>query len=254
MRFLRTLIRQLVVPNNVGPGFNRIEFGGTAPASLVTFYAGFGLTLVGGSYYYLANGRYTYQALLSDGSMVFGAFDGTTVFEAYEILLPSGAPPTGVTVFGKRSLSNLYVGSTTIVTAAAKYFNTMAATPGTTVSAVYVDMPGSPAVTITKAYDSGATYLEVHIYGTFFVAAGAAAGLAVGVAAGVTGDVSVTGLRSANSATNSHTPFGGVVAITGLAAGNHTITARWRKDGGAGTLVVDASDVFSMSVREVSAT
>lgn len=179
-------------------------------------------------------------------------FDGDT--QAVNCLNLSGQP----FAIGSRCMglmvppsSNYIIGS--IVGASVpKYFNTVAATNGQTISATYVDMPGSPGVTITKACAAGITNLEVHIYGTFYVLT-AAAGLDIGVAAGTTGDVNVTGVRSANSALSSHTPYAGVVSLTGMGAGTHTITARWRRNTGTGALTVDAGDVLSMSVREVPA-
>lgn len=271
-------LRQLILPAGAQPGTPRILLGPDIPAELVAWAASKGpgvlITFYAVEIFYLDATQYEFHAIGKFDTLTC-YFEGTydpvnTVYVTKRDVLSGGAGTGSVDVrIGSNTLNTFPInytfaqmnvtvdnGTFTVgggaVGTASRYFNSVSMTPGTTVGAVYGDMPGSPGVTITKAYGPAVTSLEVHVYGTFF-ASGAAAGIDVGVAAGVTGDVNVTGLRDANSALASHTPFAGVVALTGLAAGNHTITGRWRKNGGAGTAAVDARDVFSMSVREVSA-
>lgn len=275
MRFLRTLIRSLTLPNNAGPNDSRIVIGPDIPAELVTWGLAHTATFTAVEIFYVNGQRYKFNGIgtFSGVATYFeGTYDTTnTVYMVRRTLILGGAGFGTVrelvgstsqntfaldyqllqTTMTVASDSKVLVGTGTVATAS-KNINIFGMTAGTTVSAVYVDIPGSPAVTITKTYGSGVTNLEVHIYGTFF-SSGAVAGLEVGVAAGVTGDVNVTALRDANGSLASHTPFGGVAVLTGLAVGNHTITARWRRSSAAGTLATDARDVFSMSVNEVTA-
>lgn len=50
--------------------------------------------------------------------------------------------------------------------------------------------------------------------------------------------------------TGTHLSCSGIRYLTGIAAGTYTVTVRWRRTSGAGTLTRDANDTMSLSVKE----
>jgi hypothetical protein len=119
---------------------------------------------------------------------------------------------------------------------------------GTTTSATFVAMPGTPGDTIIKVY--AATTLLVRISLTAFISPGvcdARVGININ---GVDTEVCVplffssTGVRQVMS---------GEAEITGVPAGSQACAMVWRRAAGAGTMNVSTLDGFSLSVEEVAA-
>lgn len=125
-------------------------------------------------------------------------------------------------------------------------FNAVA-TAGTTVSATYVNMPGSPSTTFNKGSSSG-TNLLVGVFASAFNSA--ISGLAdIAVNIGGT-DYQIT--RFFFNQANVHAHFGAQRLIPNITLGSKTVTARWLQ-AGAGTLSQDGSDWVSITVSEVPA-
>lgn len=51
---------------------------------------------------------------------------------------------------------------------------------------------------------------------------------------------------------STHLSCSGIRYLTGIAAGTYTVTIRWRRTAGTGTLTRDANDTLSLKVREVA--
>jgi hypothetical protein len=121
-----------------------------------------------------------------------------------------------------------------------------ASAAGTTTSAAYADMPGSPAVTITKAYTN--TRLKVDFHATCF---STAVTTVVRFAAGISGvgDGDIAQLFFNPAAT--HLQVSGSAIFPVPVSGSVTVTGRWRRVAGAGTISTDANDWVSISVQEI---
>lgn len=123
---------------------------------------------------------------------------------------------------------------------------------GTTTSATLVDVPSSPSLTLTKVRD--ATLLRIGLTISMYnVTATASVEMAVSV---VSFDASTNYdeiLFIQNlSVIGDRRNFTGWTTTAAL-PGNmgYTITGRWRRNTGSGTLSVDTFDAISISVREV---
>lgn len=127
--------------------------------------------------------------------------------------------------------------------------NVVPMSAGTTTSATFVGLPGSPSVTLTKRFTD--TDLRVMWGQTFFVT-GAAAGAKFGVTTTAHGGISafLGQLAEVNTALNSHTSISGFTGITGVPAGTATWTGAWARLSGAGTLNTDTNDFWSMCIEE----
>jgi len=138
------------------------------------------------------------------------------------------------------------------------YNNTDTGDPntGTTTSASYADMPGPMTFTVRKYHSY--TRLRLFMSGTWFDGAGSA-GTSASFALEVSGNSVTT--ADINMTTYLATLPPGVVRLpipaaeryaTVLGSGIVTVTARWRRSGGAGTPTVTAGvDWLSMSAAEV---
>jgi hypothetical protein len=123
---------------------------------------------------------------------------------------------------------------------------------GTSSSGTWVDMPGSPTITVTKLYD--ATQL-----GVYMVASGYATVASVEMNSGMRISNPAVGYDTDNSVGRflfndlvKHLPcIGANWTVPGVPpAGTYTCTARMRRASGTGTINLDGSDWLSMWVVE----
>lgn len=120
---------------------------------------------------------------------------------------------------------------------------------GTTTSATYVNMPGSPAVTLTKAYLSS----RLHVVFTSDVQstlANTSVRFAVNITGVGDGDIAQLVINPANT----HLQVAGTAIFPANVEGTVVVTGRWRRVAGGGTLTIGTDDWVSISVLEVSAT
>lgn len=146
-------------------------------------------------------------------------------------------PPAGNYLIGRQPLQDparMAVGSTNAASAA-----------GTTTSATFVDMPGPPAVTITKAYSDTRLLIALHAT-SFSTVLGTVARFGVSIAGT---DSDIAGLTHNLASTHLQVSGAGVFAAAG--AGTVTVTGRWRRVSGTGVLTMDANDWVSITVQEV---
>lgn len=154
-------------------------------------------------------------------------------------------PPAGNFIFGIATLGPIVnnVACTNIFGMSA----------GTTTSATFVTMPGTPTVALTKSSPNSG--MKIDLAGTFFSTV-ASAGLVVGVSLDVIAtDETITAVSNTNSSLGNHTTFAGHIlldaATVSMPAGAYTLTGIWRRSAGTGTLNVDSGDVWSCCVEEV---
>lgn len=124
---------------------------------------------------------------------------------------------------------------------------------GTTTSASFVDMPGSPTAFMPIKYRD-ATLLRATLH---FSLTSTATATVVEFACFIQssdGSISydeIIGHRAINEA-NSHRDLGGWSDTAALPGGqSYAITGRWRRVSGAGTLTTDANDACYIRVQEV---
>lgn len=119
-------------------------------------------------------------------------------------------------------------------------------TSGVATSTSFVDMPESPVIPFTKRYT--ASYLEVDMRLTARVdTANTAAACGVAID-GVDYEVVKSHIYNVASV---HGPVSGIMdCAQGLAAGDYTISGRWRRTAGAGQLIVDANDRLTIKILE----
>lgn len=120
---------------------------------------------------------------------------------------------------------------------------------GTTTSATFVGLPGSPLFMFTKRWTPTRVRIDAHMQAystinTTTVVLGCRFNLA-----GVDTDVHV--VRWYWSEAFVHTSFSGTVRHAGLVAGTYTITPVWARWSGGGTLSTNADDWLSFSVAEI---
>ena len=122
----------------------------------------------------------------------------------------------------------------------------------TTTSATYVDMPSSPTLSITKMRDL--TQLRLHVSVSMWVATATSSvklGLHVQSEDGTTSfdqDIRVFNFNP----TATHLMVSGTKTTSAtLPAVPYTLTARWLRNAGTGTLTCDTSDEIHIEAREV---
>lgn len=117
---------------------------------------------------------------------------------------------------------------------------------GTTTSGSYADLPNSPAATISKAF--AGTRLRVTAFlETFSTLANTSVDLAVKI-----GSTDYTVWHHVHNPANVHDLYGGVIYISGVGSGSTTVTGRWRRPAGGGTITMNGDDYFCLSVEEVT--
>lgn len=118
---------------------------------------------------------------------------------------------------------------------------------GSTTSATFVDMPGSPTLTFVKKYPASLTHVKAFLStGAFSSTTNTGVAFALAIA-GVDRQILSTLINVANA----HVYFSGEILLTGLPAGLLSATGRWRRTSGAGTLQSDGSDWTSLTLEEV---
>lgn len=174
-------------------------------------------------------------------------FDADTVEESAVSML--GAIPAGTRVYVDiiPPGGNFIVGLTTTLPINIMFqpVNFNGASPGgNTTSAAFVNMPGNPSMILNKKFASTRIRIDAHVTASTSLAN---TGMSFGVSvAGTDVGVSLIFMNPANT----HTQGSGTT-IPGIAnTGNLTITGRWRRASGGGTLVQDANDWFSMTAQE----
>jgi hypothetical protein len=114
----------------------------------------------------------------------------------------------------------------------------------------YANYPGSPAVTITKLGSAAQTDLMVDWRPTYFVD-NTNTGVDFAVAIGGT-DYRTHVVAANMPAANARLSSSGRRRITGIAAGNRTITGRWARFDGVGQVQTTVNDYWTLVVEEVA--
>jgi hypothetical protein len=121
---------------------------------------------------------------------------------------------------------------------------------GTTTSVTYVDMPGPVQLAFTKWYDLTTVVARIEVAAYTTGAGDTGVRYAVNMATGA-GSTDYDVAHFFFNPGVQHLPVAGTAPITGLVAGVYTVTARWRRTAGTGTLTVDSNDWLSMDLNEV---
>lgn len=120
---------------------------------------------------------------------------------------------------------------------------------GTTTSASYADVPGSPSDTLIKRYS--ATRIWMHMHFTCFSTA-ISTFVEIGVQfsdASGTADGAIANLVI--NPANTHLQVSGTAIFPWSGKGNVTVKPRWRRSAGGGTLTTDGNDRISFAAVEV---
>ena len=117
---------------------------------------------------------------------------------------------------------------------------------GTTVSAAYGDLPGSPTLTLVKAYTT--TRIRIDLNAT---CSSTLANTSVRYAALIDATTDVDLSQLVINPATTHEQASGTIVTTWAAAGSIAIVGRWRRPAGGGVLTTDANDWFSMTAEEV---
>jgi hypothetical protein len=127
-----------------------------------------------------------------------------------------------------------------------------ASVSGTTTGAAYVDMPSSPAVTLTKYRDTTTFQITAHLSAFATVAnTGTRIGVRITHVDGLV-DYDENVIRFISNTASEHQSWQGSLRIaTTLPAGVYTVTLRWLRLSGTGVVTVDGNDLVSLRVQEV---
>jgi len=119
---------------------------------------------------------------------------------------------------------------------------------GTTTSATYVNLPGPPTVTIIKRY--AASRLLVTFTATLTSSlANTSVRFAINIPGVGDGDIAQLVINPAST----HLQVAGTAVFPAAVTGSLTLTGRWRRVAGGGTLTTGTDDWVSISVLEVPA-
>lgn len=120
------------------------------------------------------------------------------------------------------------------------------ATAGTTTSATFVNLPGAPTVTFTKAYVNTRIFVNFHL-----TLQSTLANTSVRCAVNITsvGDGDIAGIVINPAST--HTQISGTALFPAAVSGTVTVVGRWRRVAGGGTLTLGTDDRVSISALEV---
>jgi hypothetical protein len=121
-----------------------------------------------------------------------------------------------------------------------------AAGSGTTTSAAYATIPGSPTVVLPKAYVD--SRIRVDFHATLFATATATVRFGVSLNGLPEGDVAQLFITPANT----HLQVSGTAVFGFGFVGDVTIVGRWLRFAGAGTLTMNGDDWVSMTATEVT--
>jgi len=272
MRSVFAVLRQLVLPAGSPLGTPRTVIGPDVPPELVAFYATESATVYGMILNQASGTDYTYDGLAVGAGIanrVVGRVTAGVVNEVYRIIADVSVSvlqygtrsPRPAVIFNNSGTQLILANSAAFrvdtpatatlygdfLSARAGSWNAASAT-GTTTSASNVNLPGNPQVTLQKEGTAAQTRLQVGMaVGSFSTVGGTAVRFAVS-ATGV-GDTDIRGFF--HNAANTHADSAGVAFIAGVGAGTITVTGRWRRISGTGTLSVNADDWVSIWVKEV---
>ena len=146
-------------------------------------------------------------------------------------------PPAGNYMIGRQPLpdpAHMGVESTNAAFAA-----------GTTSSVAYANLPGSPTVTLVKAYSDTRIRVDLHATCTSTLA-NTSVRFAVLINA-VDVDIAQLVINPAST----HLQISGTLITTLAAAGSIPVVGRWRRVAGGGVVTTGTDDWFSMTVQEV---
>lgn len=125
-----------------------------------------------------------------------------------------------------------------------------AATAGSTAVTFYQDMPGSPQVTLTKLYSTSLLRVDLHVTASASVVLNSARFAVNLQGPTLSADVDIAGFFW-NAATEHHQVSGTRLIAPSPEPGLFTVTLRWRRAVGAGTISQDGNDWNSFAVSEV---
>lgn len=153
---------------------------------------------------------------------------------------------------GKFESDWIIIGNYTHRTLGDAGFNQAYAGADTSTSGTFVDFPESPNLIVTKRRD--ATGLRIDMEGSMYVTAQPTVVETAVAILSFDGTVAYdeTLTKRAFNAASDHRSIAGGATTAALAGGQtYSITARWRRVSGTGTLTVDGNDSMNMRVREV---
>jgi len=270
MRSFFALLRSLTIPYGAGANDPAIVIGRDVPAELAAFYAPD--TVVACEIYRENSTTYVYDALVDPVvGLTFratGAIEGVgfAIAESFRVQ-PVALGSVRIIFSNRQDITNTggfikfnptdaaaTEGAANDITIHGDHLSLKNADyppqnpgAGTTTSGSYANLPGNPSATINKKYAS--TRLKVTAFvETFSTLANTSVDL--GAAMGATGDVTIW--HHVHNPANVHDMYGGVRFVTGMGAGSHTITGRWRRPAGGGTVTMNADDYFCLAVEEVT--
>lgn len=257
-------LRTLVLPFGAGPNDPAIVLtsGNMIPPELIAYYAGFGQTVVSVEVFRLDATNYDYQALVTGGGVPFmavGTVSAGTVHEMWTVFTNAGIGQLGL---GSGGAGNVFVAPTSTLSVRtgadfllhgdytefrAEGINAVG-TAGTTTSAAYVNLPGNPSISIDKDGDASDDRLRITMTaGGFSSLANTGVQFGVNISGG-TGDVDIA-LFNYNTA-NVHASVSATRYVN-IGAGSFTITGRWKRYVGAGTLSINADDQVAIDAMVV---
>lgn len=196
----------------------------------------------------------TVQSRDTTGARAMVAFDGSSgvaqPVKCFESVLVDGGDRVGLVKFES---DWVIVGNYTLHALGSSAMSLQFAGSTTTASASYSDMPGSPALAVTKWRDTTQLRLRVILSAMAITTAGTVLKVAFRVLSGDgTVDYDQDVARFDYSSINIHGTLGGFATTTGaLPAGNYTLTGRWLKFSGAGSIQIDGQDFIHMEAEEV---
>jgi hypothetical protein len=122
--------------------------------------------------------------------------------------------------------------------------------PNTTTSASYVDADSSAVVTFTKVKD--ATALRMILDATLWTTAiNTEAEIGLRVSDGASFNVDYTLASLYINPAGQHVQLAGISHAIGVPAATYTISLRWRRAQGTGTLTVGTDDIYCMMAEEI---
>jgi hypothetical protein len=187
----------------------------------------------------------------SDSSRVLVAFDGSTgtpqPVKCFENVLCVESDRVGLI---KVQSDWVIVGNYTLYTLADVNEEFAWPSASTSTSATYTDMPNSPTATLFKMRDT--TFLRISVaLSMYATVAATVTEIGVNITSGAVA-YDLTVIHHVLSTANAHTSISRTVTTpTADPSDDFTVTARWLRVSGTGTLTVDSNDRISISVREV---
>jgi hypothetical protein len=146
----------------------------------------------------------------------------------------------------------IIVGCYTLRTLADVFTSVQFASTNTTTSATYVDMPAGASVTLLKVLDSTQLRIEIgsSMWSTAVNTAFSVGANLVNADSTINTDITLY-QRTINAASQHGDWTGGVETALVLPGGAYTVTGRWLRRSGTGTLTMNADDGVWIKVKEV---